>query len=290
MRIFSSGRHDAAYYRDMWKTINAGSVWRGETINRRKDGSFYIEEQTITPVRDEQGQITQFISIKQDISERKRAEEALRESKEKFRTLKESMHTMQLEIARDLHDTIGQNISFLRMRLNYLEDKKLRKQAEMKLEIQKMAQVANESYDLMRGTLAVLQSENSTDLFRLFTRFAEQIEERSGFKINSTSRGEPKFMSAKRMRQLFYIFREIMNNIEKHADATRVSIEVVWDRDCLSLLVSDNGKGFDPDAMQYAGHYGLRFMRERAELLNSMLSIQSATGLGTTILLQVPYE
>jgi PAS domain S-box-containing protein len=76
--LLASGRHDAAFYADMWNTILAGRVWRGELINRRKDGSLYIEEQTITPVRDAQGDITHFIAIKQDISERKRTEAALK--------------------------------------------------------------------------------------------------------------------------------------------------------------------------------------------------------------------
>jgi signal transduction histidine kinase len=153
-----------------------------------------------------------------------------------------------------------------------------------------MARVANESYDLIRGTLAVLQSENSTDLFRLFSRYAEQIEERSSFKIDFSSRGEPMALSAKRMRQLFYIFREILNNIEKHADASRVSMEMAWGGDLLTFVVNDNGRGFDPNKIQYGSHYGLKFMKERAELLNGSLSIHSQTGSGTQIEIQIPYE
>ena len=225
-----------------------------------------------------------------DITERKQAEKDIRERNQKEKILTQTIHTMQLDIARDLHDTIGQNISFLRMKLDHLAEKKRRKQMEMQFEIRNMARVANDSYDLMRGTLAVLQSEDSTDLFRLFTRYAEQIEERSSFKINFSSRGEPRFISAKRMRQLFYIFREVLSNIEKHANATQVSMEMRWDRDDLNLVILDNGTGFDLDKVQYGSHYGLKFMKERAEFLNGSLTIRSATGSGTNIVLQVPYE
>ncbi|NJM11380.1 MAG: EAL domain-containing protein [Synechococcaceae cyanobacterium SM1_2_3] len=72
--LLSSGRHDIAFYQSLWDTILAGRIWRGELINRRKDGSLYPEEQTITPVYDKQGQIQHFVAIKQDISERKIAE------------------------------------------------------------------------------------------------------------------------------------------------------------------------------------------------------------------------
>lgn len=290
MRIFQSGQQDPSYYQRMWNIILSGEVWRGEITNRRKDGSCYIEEQIITPVQGIDHQITHFIAIKQDISARKQAEKELQERNQKEKILTETIRTMQLDIARDLHDTIGQNISFLRMKLDYLTEKKIRRQKEMQVELKIMARAANESYDLMRGTLAMLQSENSADLSRLFTRYAEQIEERSCVKVDFSSQGEPKFMSARRMRQLFYIFREILSNIEKHAQARQVSIQMTWSRDCLSLTVCDDGSGFDPDQIQYGSHYGLKFMKERVELLNGSLTIGSELGAGTKIILQVPYE
>ncbi len=74
-RILKSGRHAESFYHDLWETILSGRVWTGEMINRRKDGRLYTEEQTITPVRDERGQISHFIAIKLDVSERKRLEE-----------------------------------------------------------------------------------------------------------------------------------------------------------------------------------------------------------------------
>ncbi len=81
-RVLKAGNQDEAFYRNMWQTIAAGQVWSGELTNRRKDGSLYEEEMTITPVRDAQGAIVRYIAIKQDITGRKRAEEALRESKQ----------------------------------------------------------------------------------------------------------------------------------------------------------------------------------------------------------------
>ena len=86
-RILKSGQHDAKFYQEMWAALTAGNLWHGEITNRRKDGTLYTEEATIAPVRDSSGNITNYIAIKSDITERKQAEEALRKSEYKFSVL-----------------------------------------------------------------------------------------------------------------------------------------------------------------------------------------------------------
>ncbi|MBI2115115.1 MAG: PAS domain S-box protein, partial [candidate division NC10 bacterium] len=97
-RLLKSGRHDQAFYRNLWETILAGQVWRGEITNRRRDGSLFTEELTITPVRDEGGAISHFIAILQDITARKETDAALRGSEEKFRNLVEKTSDWVWEI------------------------------------------------------------------------------------------------------------------------------------------------------------------------------------------------
>ncbi len=86
-RILSSGTHDSAFYKNMWSEICTGKTWQGEVTNRRKDGSLYTEEMTITPVRIGGDQITNYIAIKQDISSRKTSEAQLRRAEEKYRRI-----------------------------------------------------------------------------------------------------------------------------------------------------------------------------------------------------------
>ncbi len=78
-RLLKSGEQPDSYYAKLWSTISSGKVWQGEIVNRRKDGTTYTEEMTITPVTQETGSETDtyFIAIKQDITERKKAEEEL---------------------------------------------------------------------------------------------------------------------------------------------------------------------------------------------------------------------
>ncbi len=86
-KVLKSGVHGANFYEDLWKTIADGKVWHGELVNRRRDGTLYNEEMTITPVRDTRGVITHFIAIKQDITERKRREQALWASEEQLKAI-----------------------------------------------------------------------------------------------------------------------------------------------------------------------------------------------------------
>lgn len=95
-RVLKSGHHPPAFYRRLWETILSGQIWYGEVINRRKDGSLYAEEQTITPVWDERGEISHFVAIKQDVTDRKRAELRITSSlKEKEVLLREVYHRVK---------------------------------------------------------------------------------------------------------------------------------------------------------------------------------------------------
>ncbi len=86
-RLLKSGVHDRAFYTNLWTTITSGNVWQGEVVNRRKDGTVYTEEMTITPVHVGNGGITHYVAIKQDVSLRKIAEDKLRQAEEKYRAI-----------------------------------------------------------------------------------------------------------------------------------------------------------------------------------------------------------
>jgi signal transduction histidine kinase len=158
----------------------------------------------------------------------------------------------------------------------------------MNTEITNMLKVANESYDLIRGTMTVLQSGGLADPLPLFIQYANEIEERSPFKVEVSSQGEPRPLSPNQVRQLFFVFREALSNIEKHAKPSNVSVELIWEKEKIALMIADNGRGFRPDDTQVRNHYGLKFMRERIESLNGIFSINTEYGKGTRIEITLP--
>jgi PAS domain S-box-containing protein len=97
--ILRSDVHDNEFYQDMWGTILRGETWYGEMVNRKKNGELYDEEITITPVRDELDQISHFIAIKQDVTERRSAENRIQRQAE------------DLQLINVLHDLINQGKS-----------------------------------------------------------------------------------------------------------------------------------------------------------------------------------
>lgn len=82
IRMLESGRHPRSFYKVIWQYVSAGRMWHGEMINRRKDGTRYTAETTITPVRDEAGKVANYISIINDVTQRKQAEIGLLEARE----------------------------------------------------------------------------------------------------------------------------------------------------------------------------------------------------------------
>ncbi|GAB4501410.1 MAG: hypothetical protein Fur0035_09520 [Anaerolineales bacterium] len=115
--LLKSGKHDKDFYAHMWETILGGETWFGEITNRRKDGSLFIVEQTITPVRNAGGAVTNYVSIWQDVTERKRTEEALRRQNEYLATATEVGRIITSTL--DLPTLFSRTANLIRSRFGY---------------------------------------------------------------------------------------------------------------------------------------------------------------------------
>jgi len=86
-RILKSGNFAPSYYQKLWHTILAGKTWKGDFINKKKSGEEYWESASISPIQNDEGEITHFVAVKQDITERKKAEEVIKEKERNLRTI-----------------------------------------------------------------------------------------------------------------------------------------------------------------------------------------------------------
>ncbi len=83
-QILSSGEQPPEFYKDMWETITSGGTWKGEFANKKKNGEIYWENASISPIKNSQGKITHYVAVKEDISEQKEMEKALRQEQQRL--------------------------------------------------------------------------------------------------------------------------------------------------------------------------------------------------------------
>ena len=194
-------------------------------------------------------------------------------------------------IAQDLHDTLGQNVAFLRLKLDQIlvdTAENGNSLDQVRPELEKMREISDEAYIQVRQALTDLNPENTKDLAKAILDIGRRVGDRSGFKMVVRQNGTPRALRPNVKRQVLYICREAFNNIEKHAHASQVDAEIGWEDGVFSLKISDNGLGFALADVDTQNHFGLGIMRDRAQAAGGTLDIESQLNHGTLITLKVP--
>lgn len=187
-------------------------------------------------------------------------------------------------IARDLHDRLGQWLTYLSLELERLASAE-----PAHPEISRLHDDALTALDELRETLRQLRTAVTTErrLDLVLGEFAARFGERSGVDMTLTVTNPGEHLSVGVENELLRITQEALNNIDKHADATNV--EVTWtvgDGDA-TLTITDDGMGFETWGSIRDNAYGLVGMRERADVIDAQLDIRSAPGAGTTITVEL---
>ena len=194
-------------------------------------------------------------------------------------------------LTHDLHDTLGQNLSYLRLTLDQMVRKGKQQQTEkFQKDLDHMLMVAAESCELVQETLIILDPDESPPLGKILREYSEIVGDRSDLEIEFTRKGKPIYLPQQISRQVFFLYREALSNIEKHAAASRVSVILEWTGRELEIAIRDNGRGFDPEVDPLDGHYGVRSMRQRVANLGGEIKISSILGGGTQLLIRLPVE
>ncbi len=159
VRLLKSGIHDAAFYKDMWSTVTQGRTWQGRFINRRKDGTLYTEDATLSPMRDSAGRIVNYVAVKRDISEH------LRDAEEKIKLQAQLGQAQKLDsigrlaggVAHDFNNMLQSILGYTELALESCEPS-----GPLYDDLQEILKAAHRSADLTRQLLAFARKQTIT--------------------------------------------------------------------------------------------------------------------------------
>ena len=201
-------------------------------------------------------------------------------------------------IARELHDTLLQSFHGLMFQYqaarNLLPQKPQNAMQVLDDTILSTEQAIAEGRDAIRNLRP--ESMAQRDLAQLLTAAGHELAEIQGAKANSPDfrvivEGEPRNLSPILQDETYRIAREAIRNAFRHADASRIEVEIRYDAQQLRLRIRDDGKGIEPKAIQSGGspgHWGIPGIRERAQRIGARLDLWSEAGAGTEVELKVP--
>jgi signal transduction histidine kinase len=197
----------------------------------------------------------------------------------------------RLKIARDLHDTLAHSMMAMLTEVRLLKRLANADPGALAEELTRAEEAAHQGLKEARAAIAQMRFNPVRDsgLAAALDDLVRMFSERSGIPVDFTTDVQPGAYADERAESLFRIAEEALHNVERHANATRVTISLREPAggNGLTMTISDDGIGFDPEATR-PGHYGLAGLREQALLIGASLAIQSAPQMGTTIRVALP--
>jgi signal transduction histidine kinase len=216
------------------------------------------------------------------------------EEKEKLIEVEEETRK---QLARDLHDGPTQTISAIAMRVATLQRNLDQAPAQVYAELRRIEELARRSTREIRHMLFTLRPMvlETHGLLYALKQFADKTKETHNQNVViRVTHDVENALDANQQGVLFYIIEEAVNNARKHARASQITVNIQRRSDVVVVQITDNGVGFNPVTVdlnkEVRGSYGMMNMRERAEMLNGTLRVESAEGHGTSITLYIPLK
>ncbi|MFN6947283.1 MAG: PAS domain-containing protein, partial [Cytophagaceae bacterium] len=280
--MISSHYHSKAFYDEMWETISSGQVWNHEVQNMAKDGSHVWLDATIVSIMDSSGSPEGYIAIYTDVTSRFR--QSINEQKIKSASILDGQERERKNIARELHDGLGQMLTALKFNFDGIKGSKSKKEQDALVELRKqiketIQETRRISFNLMPSVL------NDFGLIPTLRHLTDQVSKHSNVRVCLDCEWDNQRLAKPIEVNLYRIVQEALNNAVKYAEADEVSIFIDKLNGHLRLSVEDNGKGFDHSSINkrkivFSGN-GITNMQERTEILKGDFRIHSAPGEGT---------
>jgi len=282
-RILKSGKMDSTFYKELWATIKTGAIWNGEIINKRKTGEFYWANKTISAIFDKKGNISNYVALGEDITERKRIEEELIKAKEKAEESDRLKSSFLANISHEIRTPMNGILGFA----DLLKSPDLSSEHQIEfIEIieksgQRMLSIINDLIDISKieaGETAIrIKSVDInlmlSDIHSFFLPETNQKNIRLDFLTGLTEEGATMKTDGIKLNQ---ILTNLIKNAIKFTDKGTITFGYQQVNSMVEFFVTDTGPGIPPDQME------LIFERFRQSSLNLTRKYEGA-GLGLSI-------
>ncbi len=229
-----------------------------------------------------------------EIAERRRAEEHLRKSEENLRALAAHLQSVREEewtrIAREIHDELGQSLTGLKMDLTWVANRLPGDQRALAEKTKSMFGLIDDTIQSVRKIASRLRPEvlDQLGLTAAIGWQAADFRKRTGIRCKLSLLSQTPTLDRERSTAAFRIFQELLTNVARHANATRIDVALRIESGALVLTVEDNGKGIAESAIDDPKSLGLLGMRERVLPFGGSIEIAGARNKGTNVRVSIP--
>jgi signal transduction histidine kinase len=311
--VLKSDLQNTKVFEEMWNMIKKGEAWKGEIINRKKNGENYYEEMTITPLKNEHDEIINYIAIKDDISDRKRNEIELKKAKEDAERSDKLKSEFLAQMSHEIRTPINIISNFMQIYEDELQEKLT---PELKSSISSVKgqslriistidSIVNMA-QLNTGTFnPILQILNVySDIIRPTIEQWESLAKDKNIYFNISSEFDNILIEGDAY-SLSHAVNHIVDNAIKYTDKGGVEIQCKAEGDFAVINVSDTGAGiseeylpfiFDPFSQEHQGFnrqyegngLGMALVKQYCLLNNASIKINSKKGVGTNVKVSIP--
>ncbi|MBN1185703.1 MAG: response regulator [Bacteroidales bacterium] len=313
-RILKSGFTTNSEYENLWNTITSGSEWKGEFHNKRKDGSLYWEEASITSIKTTDGQITHFLAVKSDITEKKKIIDELIIAKEKAEESDRLKTAFLQNMSHEIRTPMNGILGFIGLLKNPTLDGEDRIKFIEIVEIsgQRLLTTINDIIEIAKiesCTVEVtLKDENIEDILQNHYNFFNPEIEKKGLSLKITCQHDEKNNRVFTDRyKLDSVFINLINNAIKFTERGNIEIGCYRDGNYHVFYVRDTGIGIPANKQEaiferfvqadltitrgYEGSgLGLSISKSYIELLGGKIWLDSVQNTGTTFYFSIPYK
>jgi len=280
------------YYKKDMELFKKPGRQRYEWKARRADGELRDVIFDKATLHDTSGNVTGIVGVISDITERKHAEDLVRDLSQMLIQAQERERQM---ISCELHDSVAQNLSTLKIYCNRLLKDQSFPESDIKGSAEDVSKLIDQTITTVRDLAYNLRppSLDHLGLLHVLEVFCEEFAEKNDIIVNFQAAGiHESTLNSDTQINLYRLVMEGLNNIRKHAAASKAAIRLAGAYPNIILRIEDNGKGFDIKERERSvvneKRMGLRSMKERVNLLQGQMSIHSQLNKGTKIVIKLP--